>query len=476
MPRYCFIAVTSSAWASLSPKKARVIVCLSLSPRRQGPFSSYASLAQRPNPTDRLLYPLYVHDTFSSLLLFCNFHSLDNSCWYQIPTSSRRTQTFCEHTHLSLKTTMNHSNHASNDFRTSSATDNGWSRDVPSRFKEHLSIDVPHPDLQVEHSHFSPDSPPPPVPPFHRASSSTHSHQPSVYSFGSSTFFSPRSKARDLEKADDPPIVEVPLDDRSRAPSPQRESGWGIRDRFTKFFFDAKSLRQERSEADFGIPMQETVTMEQWAPLNIEKRNPPTYAQQGQHLLRCTCCPHHHDHQKKKQEGALEKWRRRFLIFIALLFLLWVFANLVVLNAKVLSPASSTSSSSTATSSAPSSSSSSSSSTLSAAAQECITEYTVNAPNSPTTYPCSTCLPLLSVLPASITDENSAALEATQFCALRALWEDSDSTGQSGLENGGWVEDVKFCSWSGVTCDGSSRVSSLYAHFFFLVLIWRQEY
>lgn len=160
----------------------------------------------------------------------------------------------------------------------------------------------------------------------------------------------------------------------------------------------------------------------------------------------------------------MKKWRRKFLISLGLLFLLWVFANLVALDAKVLSPATSSSGSGTTTTSAPSSTSSSSTSTLSAAAQECITEYTVNAPNSPTTYPCSTCLPLLSVLPSSVTDENPAALEATQFCALRALWEDSDSTGQSGLENGGWVEDVKFCSWSGVTCDGSSRVSSLYVH------------
>lgn len=364
-----------------------------------------------------------------------------------------------------------HSNHAPNEFRTSSPTDNRSSFRFPSKFKEHLSIDVPHPDLQLEHSHFSPDSPPPPVPLLHRASSSTHSNQRSTYSFGSSTMFSPRSKAQDLEKAGGPPIMEVPLDDRSRVapPSPRRESGWGIRDRFTKFLFDAKSLKKEHSEPGFGIAMQETVQMEQWAPLNIEKRNPPTYAQQeqDQHLPRCTCCPHHHDHQKKKQqEGMLKKWRRKFLIFFGLLFLLWVFANLVALDAKVLSPGTSSSSSSGSgitTASAPSASSSSSS-TLSAAVQECITEYTVNAPNSPTTYPCSTCLSLLSALPSSVTDENPAALEATQFCALRALWEDSDSTGQSGLENGGWVEDVKFCSWSGVTCDGSSRVSSLYVH------------
>lgn len=436
---------------------------------RGGRFRCLFTLDERPKTTsDRLLYLLYAYEPFFFLSFFLQL-SLTPRLFLLAQDSHHsdalRRYLFTDHSEVMTS----HSNHAPNEFCTSSPTDNSSSFRFPSKFKEHLSIDVPHPDLQLEHSHFSPDSPPPPVPPFHRASSSTHSNPHSTYSFGSSTFFSPRSKAQDLEKADDPPIMEVPLDDRSRVatPSPRRESGWGIRDRFTKFLFDAKSLKKEHSEPDFGIAMQETVQMEQWAPLNIEKRNPPTYAQQAQdqHLPRCTCCPHHHDHQKKKQqEGTLKKWRRKFLIFLGLLFLLWVFANLVALDAKVLSPAISSSGSGTTTSSAPSSTSSSSSSTLSAAAQECITEYTVNAPNSPTTYPCSTCLPLLSVLPSSVTDENPAALEATQFCALRALWEDSDSTGQSGLENGGWVEDVKFCSWSGVTCDGSSRVSSLYVH------------
>lgn len=375
---------------------------------------------------------------------------------------------------------MSQSNHAPNEFRTSSPTDDSTSWHPPSsRFREHLSIDVPHPDLQVEQSHFSPDTPPPSPPPLLRASSSTHSHQPSgsVYSFGGSTMFSPRSKARDLEKGDspEPPIMEEPLEDTSRASmvsgSPKRESRWGIRDRFTKFLWDAKSLKKQHSEAEFSMQtIEPTKLVDQWAPLNIEKRStpapPPMYVQQDG-LPRCTCCQLHHEHQTKTKEGTLKKWRRRFLVWFIILFLLWVFGDLVALNVKVLSISSSTSSSvssvsATVSSSAPSASSSPSS--LSAAAQQCITEYTVNAPSSPTSYPCDTCLPLLADLPSSVTDSYSAAIEAVQFCALRSLWEDADSTGQSGLENGGWVEDVKFCSWSGVTCDSLSRVTSLYVY------------
>jgi hypothetical protein len=54
------------------------------------------------------------------------------------------------------------------------------------------------------------------------------------------------------------------------------------------------------------------------------------------------------------------------------------------------------------------------------------------------------------------------ARDATQFCGLRSIWEDAGQQGQAGLEDGGWAKDVKFCTWSGVRCNGAGRVSSLW--------------
>jgi hypothetical protein len=99
---------------------------------------------------------------------------------------------------------------------------------------------------------------------------------------------------------------------------------------------------------------------------------------------------------------------------------------------------------------------------FSAGTQQCITQFMLNAPSDPTGYPCSTCLPLLTAVPANATAVYPVARDATQFCGLRSIWEDAGQQGQAGLEAGGWVKDVKFCAWNGVRCNGAGRVSSLY--------------
>jgi hypothetical protein len=102
---------------------------------------------------------------------------------------------------------------------------------------------------------------------------------------------------------------------------------------------------------------------------------------------------------------------------------------------------------------------------LSANAQQCITQYTLNAPNDPKGYPCSTCLPLLVAVPTNDSTIYPVARDATQFCGLRSIWEDAGQQGQAALEAGGWVKDVRFCTWSGVRCNGAGRVSSLQLSF-----------
>ncbi|KAI0001051.1 hypothetical protein BJV77DRAFT_1155510 [Russula vinacea] len=102
---------------------------------------------------------------------------------------------------------------------------------------------------------------------------------------------------------------------------------------------------------------------------------------------------------------------------------------------------------------------------LSGDTQQCLTQYTLNAPGDPTGYPCGTCLPLVTAVPANASAVYPVARDATQFCGLRSIWEDAGQQGQAGLEAGGWVKDIKFCTWSGVRCNGAGRVSSLQLSF-----------
>ncbi len=183
-----------------------------------------------------------------------------------------------------------------------------------------------------------------------------------------------------------------------------------------------------------------------WPPLSIEKRTC------------CHDCPCHalrHTTRKKK-------WRRRILTYALIVILLYLLGNSVALDIKVYGPSSLQTSSSLAPTN-------STANGLSADAQQCITQYTVNAPSNPSGYPCSSCLPVLQNLSSSSSSQISAQDEQTlgnavQFCGLRSIFESAGSNGQSALKNGNWAQDVKFCAWSGVACDSTGKVSSLYAH------------
>jgi hypothetical protein len=172
------------------------------------------------------------------------------------------------------------------------------------------------------------------------------------------------------------------------------------RDRFTKLLFDLR--------------MPEELT--EWPPLHVHKR--------------CKC----------------NKARNRTLCCLLIIVLLFLIGNIIFLNVRILSI-------NTAT---PSSTS------LSANAQQCLSQYTLNAPSSPSSYPCSTCLPTLQTVPSDYLSSNpqnaQQILNAIQFCGLRAIFDTANSQGQASL---GWVNDVKFCAWNGVTCDGSGRVANL---------------
>ncbi|KAL6305148.1 hypothetical protein BKA93DRAFT_731519 [Sparassis latifolia] len=210
---------------------------------------------------------------------------------------------------------------------------------------------------------------------------------------------------------------------RSVAPS--------FRDRFTRLFFDVRTLGRER-EPD--LPIQQP-QLSEWPPLHIEKRQ---------------CCQHCRCHDpKKKRKHIVFRW-------VLLIIVIYLLINAIVLDARTLHPS---------TSSSPSPASTSTSTTLSTSAQQCLSQYIINAPSTPTLYPCSTCFPIFQSVPSNFSDGNPGDAEqiqnALQFCSLRSIFDTTDSAGQSLLANGSWVQNVQFCAWTGVSCDGSGRVSSL---------------
>ncbi|KZT69641.1 L domain-like protein [Daedalea quercina L-15889] len=205
--------------------------------------------------------------------------------------------------------------------------------------------------------------------------------------------------------------------------------------RLAKFCFDLRTLGRRR---DPVLPIQQP-KLHPWPPLHIEKRV-------GQ------CCEHCLKRKKKRRRDQL-------LLILLIILLLYLLGNTVALDILTNTGGGSTSTSNS------DSNSNSNSAILSANQQLCLSEFEINAPANATLYPCSTCLPTLQVISSAYL--NAHAQDATQvqnaiqFCALRSVFVEANGEGQSSLGNGGWMQTVDVCGWSGVDCDGSGRVSSL---------------
>ena len=175
---------------------------------------------------------------------------------------------------------------------------------------------------------------------------------------------------------------------------------------------------------------QTNVHLHHWPPLRVDKRN-----------IQCSESCQCRDPKRKK--------KRKLIIVLLLILLLYFFVNTIVLNVRVFSKADT----------------SDDSYALSDAQKLCLTEFTVNAPANASLYPCSTCLSLLQDIPYSYkfstADGYQTLSNALQFCGLQSLVTASGGTAQNALTNGGWVQDVDFCTWTGVQCDGQGRISSL---------------
>lgn len=275
---------------------------------------------------------------------------------------------------------------------------------MSSKFREHLSINLPPNHVPVETSKFSPTSTIAP----------------------SSRFSLGRSSSKHSKSAPPPKDVEA-------GTSPTSSS---MRDRFTKLFFDLRTL----NAGDPDQPAQDP-RLSQWPPLHIEKR-------------RCLCQLHDPKHEARVRK---QQRRSRCLLILLIIILLLLIGNAIFLNIRVLSLSPSTSTSQTT----------STANALSADAQQCLSQYALNAPSSPHSYPCSTCLSVLQAVPSSYTSnsvnaQNAQAINnAVQFCSLRAVYETANAQGQATLGNGSWAQNVNFCTWTGVSCDTSGQVASL---------------
>jgi hypothetical protein len=225
-------------------------------------------------------------------------------------------------------------------------------------------------------------------------------------------------------------------------------SPWST-DNSPRYHFDRVFSCLWVSGKDDGSSVQRVATaaappseLPKWRPLNIQKQ-----AIQGQGT------PH-----DQLPPTRIQKLRARAPIAALVVFLLYLFINMTIINFRLFAPARMPVPPPVVT---PPTSAPVYTDKLPANTQQCIAQYMIDAPSDPTGYPCSTCLPLLAALPPSATAVYPVALDATQFCGLRSIWEDAGRQGQAGLEAGGWVNDVKFCTWNGVRCDGTGRVSSL---------------
>lgn len=286
------------------------------------------------------------------------------------------------------------------------STSTPWQK--PSRFKEHLSISTTD-GFGIEQSRFSPDSPPPlPL----RTASLTLAGTPQ-------SLKTVRDIPEDVESL------------RSIGSSHVRRQT--IRDRFTRIFFDVRTLDERSNNRD--VDLVSVHSLSPWAPLNLDKKEksplPTTYPAPP----------------KKKQQ---QKRRFRWCTFLLILIVLALLGDVAFLNVRVVQLTKVINGN---TSSSPKTTPSNSSSDD---VEECISQFTINAPSDPSAYPCSTCLPVLSGLTG-----NSNATDAVQFCGLRAILESTSTTGQTALSNGGWGKDLNVCTWSGVSCSASGLVISL---------------
>ncbi|PVF96041.1 L domain-like protein [Serendipita vermifera] len=107
------------------------------------------------------------------------------------------------------------------------------------------------------------------------------------------------------------------------------------------------------------------------------------------------------------------------------------------------------------------------SSNLSQAQTQCVETFRNDGLRNPKGYSCSSCLPALRSVSQQYLDNPANAARAddinaaVQFCGLRAVFDSANQDGQNALTSSGWLNDIKTCTWGGVTCDDSGAITQL---------------
>ncbi|KAI5121455.1 hypothetical protein M0805_009563 [Coniferiporia weirii] len=190
--------------------------------------------------------------------------------------------------------------------------------------------------------------------------------------------------------------------------------------------------------------MDVDVNIAPWSPLHVEKR-----AHAYERACRCA----RRDPKRRK--------RRLFCAVLLVIVILYLLANMIFLNIRTLT-------SSTANPGGSASGQSGGSVfTLSVAQETCLAQFIVNAPVNASAYPCATCLAFLQTIPSDFTFSPGSSFSTEtlhdniQFCGLQSLFVESGASAQSALANSGWVQNVNFCTWGGVGCNGDGLVDTL---------------
>ncbi|KAK8853406.1 hypothetical protein IAR55_004112 [Kwoniella newhampshirensis] len=173
---------------------------------------------------------------------------------------------------------------------------------------------------------------------------------------------------------------------------------------------------------------------------------------------------------KRKNDKQQKLWKYSVIFALILLVALTVGLCTALLTRsssksdKSAISSNTTESSSSSPSATGSASSSSPSSTVSTSQTltTCLKQFSDSAPTSPSSYPCSDCVPLLTSttndFSEPVVNGNSTGVgSALQFCALMDVLKKTEGNGLSG-----WGEDASPCGgWSGVSCDSRGRITSL---------------
>lgn len=164
-----------------------------------------------------------------------------------------------------------------------------------------------------------------------------------------------------------------------------------------------------------------------------------------------------------KREKQKKNSRSRCWIILLIIIIIYLLANNIFLNVRVLNMTPSSTVPVVSPTKTSSAAPTSTSTPVSAEVTNCLSQFKLNAPSNPTSYPCSTCAPILQAIPNDLSPSTTnppvtGQGAVLQFCALRDI---TSLTANNTLQNVGWVANANFCTWKGISCDSTGRITSL---------------